>query len=191
MFVLVGVLAVSLAGCAPERLPFGEATQGSSPSPDEGSLLPDDPSEASLPPDDLALEVDCQVLVSDEVIYEWGSGNWAIDPDFTVPSGSSTEVVVDQGGTACGWINLTSGEKLSVAVGAFRPDELGELRAERASVAEPVDSFGADGYFVVVGQSGQADAFTDDNWVTANSTWFLSPGTAAPIVQAALEAVAN
>jgi hypothetical protein len=187
LVILVGALVVPLAGCAPSRVPFDN---GSSPSttgtaPDSSATPTAAP---TLEPGDIALRIACTDLVSDQVIYDWGSGNWATDPEFAVGPGSSAAAITDHGGTACGWINLSSNEKLSIAIGQFAPERLETLRAQRAAAAEPVTDFGTDGFFAATAGTGQADAFTGPYWISASSTYFLAAGDALPLVQAALAA---
>lgn len=184
LLVVAAVLVTAVVGCAPERGPLGEK-----PTSTDGQTATPTPSVTpTLGPDDIPLRLSCTEVVSDEVIYEWGSGNWGADPDYAVPRGSSAAEIVEHGGTACGWVNLTSGEKLSVAVGEFAPEVLEPLRAERAAKAEPVSAFGVDGYFAVTAGTGQADAFTGPYWISASSTYFAATEDALSIVQAALEA---
>jgi hypothetical protein len=187
LVILVGALLIPLAGCAPSRSPFDN---GSSPS--STGTAPDSsatPTAApTLEPGDIAFRIACTDVVSDQAIYDWGSGNWATDPDFAVPAGSSAATIVEHGGTACGWINLSSNEKLSVAIGQFAPETLGTLRAQQAAAAEPVADFGTDGFFAATAGTGQADAFTGPYWISASSTFFLEAGDALQLVQAALAA---
>ncbi len=187
LLVLVGVLVIPLAGCAPDRGPIATPS-GSTDGTDSPTATATPTATPTLGPEEIPFEVACADVVSDELIYEWGSGNWASDPSFSVAAGSSAETIVEHGGTACGWVNLTSGEKLTVAIGEFAPETLDALRQERAANADAVSDFGGDGYFLVASGTGQADAFTGSYWITASSTWFLSAGDAVDIVNAAISA---
>ena len=186
LLVLVGALLVPLTGCAPDRGPIDADPSHSAGASSTPTSSPD--ATPTLAPDDIPFDVACTDLVSDQLIYEWGSGNWASDPDFSAAAGSSAAAIVEHGGTACGWVNLTSGDKLSVAVGEFAPETLDPLRAERADTADATSDFGAGGYFVVTSGTGQADVFSGPYWITASSTWFLSTADAVDIVEAAVSA---
>ena len=126
--------------------------------------------------------------MSDQVIYDWGSGNWALDPSFAPPKGSSAATIVGYGGTACGWVNLTSQEKLYVAAAHVTANQQSVLEANLDATGAPVSNFGATGYFGVSNGTGQADAFTNAVWISASSTWFLEAGDAQPIMNAAVSA---
>ena len=187
LVILVGALLIPLAGCAPVNLPSDGEPGPSGSSTESGASATPTPGPP-LEPGDIDFRIACTDVVSDQAIYDWGSGNWATDPDFAVPAGSSAATIVEHGGTACGWINLSSNEKLSVAIGQFAPETLGTLRAQRAAAADPVADFGTDGFFAATAGTGQADAFTGPYWISASSTFFLEAGDALQLVQAALAA---
>ncbi len=136
-----------------------------------------------------AIGINCQQLVTDQVVYDWGNGNFAIDVDYAPAAGTPAVEVVAAGGLACSWVNLTSGERLDVAVAILADDEMAAERASIAASAEPVADFGVDGYFALDAGTGRADAFTSKYWLTATSSSFGVAGDAAPIVTAALAAL--
>ena len=189
LIAVVGILAIALAGCAPDQAPGSDgATNSAEPTPTSTARPSVTPSSA---PGDIPLSLSCTTVLTDQVVYDWGSGNWAADPDFAVAPGSTAATIVEHGGTACGWVNLTSGEKLTVAVGEFAPTRLAALREERAARATAVSDFGATGYFTANDGIGQADAFSDPYWITASSSWFGAPADAEVLVATALEAAAS
>ncbi len=169
-------LVLGLAACAP----------------DDHTLSPTATAPGTFGPDDdpvnEAIGINCQALVTDQAVYDWGSGNFAIDVDYEPAADSPAAEAVAAGGLACSWLNLTSGERLDVAVAILPADELATTRDAIAATAAATD-FGADGYFVVEAGAGRADAFTSDYWLTATSSAFGVAGDAAPIVSAALAAL--
>ena len=92
-------------------------------------------------------------------------------------------------GTACGWVNLTSGETLTVSVAALSLDELAKLKSGIASAGSPVTTYGVDAYFSSDGGTGTIDVFSGEYWLSASSSWFFEAGDAQPIVSVALEAL--
>lgn len=160
--------------------PTSEVTESSTPTADP---IPTSTDAASTP-----LTIDCATLVSDQVIYDWGSGNWGLDPAFKPPAGSSAAAIVSYGGTACGWVNLTSNEELYVAAAYVTGDQQATIEGSLKSSGDAVSTFGAPGYFGVSGGTGQADAFANGVWISARSTSFLEAGDAQPIMTAAVAA---
>src|SRR5215218_9958227 len=121
--VVVAACTLWLAACAPERV--GPATTpGASSATAEASESPA-PGDSPTPAGE-AVTIDCTALVTDQTIYDWGSGNWALDPNFEVKQATLAADAVAHNGTACGWVNLSSGEKLTVAVAALSGDDLAD-----------------------------------------------------------------
>lgn len=186
--VILPAVVLLLGGCAllgapgPTGSPSDGATESSSPSPS-----PTEPGETDAP--NTPLSIACTALVSDQAIYDWGNGNWAADPDFTAPSGSSAATIEGYAGTACGWINLTSNEKLYVAAANLTDDQRVEVEATLKSTGSAVATYGGTGYFGVGNGTGQADTLIDSVWISARSTWFLEAGDASDIMSAAVGAV--
>jgi hypothetical protein len=176
-----------LAGCTllPTTTPSPTSSQPSvTASPDPTETATEEPSAASTP-----VTIECSSLVSDQVIYDWGSGNWGLDPDVAVPSDSNVERVNDFDGAVCGWVNLSSGDKLTVAVANLSPATLAEVKQEVAASGTPTSSFGGEGYFSAAGGVGEADVFTGSYWIVASSAVFLEPADVKPLVAAAVSAV--
>ena len=135
------------------------------------------------------MTIACTDLVSDQVLYDWGSGNWALDPEATFAPGTPAADAVERFGTACGWVNLTSGETMTVSVAALSPDELGPLKSGIASTSSPVTTYGVDAYFASTGGTGTINVFSGKYWLSASSTWFFEASDAQPIISVALEAL--
>ena len=182
--VALGVAGLLLTGCAPDdhALTPGAAspssTQSATPT-GEGTFDPDsDPVNETV-------GINCQQFVSDQAVYDWGSGNFALDVDYTPAPGSSAAEAVAAGGLAFIWVNLTSAETVDIAVSIPQPADLATARATAEAAGEPAPLVSGDAYF----SPGHVDAFTDKYWVTADSTWFASEEDAAPLIAAALDAL--
>jgi hypothetical protein len=183
---LVGAVLL-LAGCTaqPGSIPTQPTTTISPTSP---TVKPSSTAE-SPDPQSTPVTISCAKLVDDQTIYDWGSGNWAVDPAFSPAAGSSAEKIVAFDGVACGWVNLTSNEKLTVAVANLSADSLAAVKSDLATSSDPVSTYGADGYFTVTGGVGQADAFAGRYWIIASSSALFESGDAEPIIRAAMDAL--
>lgn len=173
---LFGVL--SLSGCAGWD-PFPKAASSSSPtaSSEPTATATDTPATASAKPSPLMLE--CSQLLSLQDAYDLNP-NLAEDPAFSLPS--ALQVIVDQGGVACGWVNLTSGEKLAVAVAKPGDDILADAANRAASQLQAVPTYGTgaiEGFFGVDSGLGIAETFGNGYWVMVASDGFVEPGDAA------------
>lgn len=182
---VVAACTLSLAACAVLREAPLPSTTGS-PSQSEATDTPA-PSDSPSEPGE-AVSIDCAALVTDQTVYDWGSGNWALDPNFEVEQGTFAADAVAHRGTACGWINLSSNEKLTVAVAALTGDDLADATSE-ASGGTPVTTNGVDAYFRTSAGIGTLQVFKDKYWISASSTSFFEARDAELIVGDALNAV--
>ena len=178
------VLSLSLSACAPDR-PAPNSTPGTAVPSSEQSASPT-PTPATSGD---AFTISCTALVDDQTIYDWGSGNWALDPGATFAAGTPAADAIARSGTACGWVNLTSGETMTVSVAALTLDELEKLSVGIASAGSPATTYGVDAFFASDGGTGTVDVFSGRYWLSASSSWFFEAGDAQPIVSAALEAL--
>jgi hypothetical protein len=177
-------LAGSLAACAPDDHGLDiNATATPSGTVGAGTFAPDDD------PVNDAIGLNCRELVADVAIYEWGSGNFAVDVDYEPAAGTDAAEIADDGGLACRWLNLSSGETLEVAAVALSDDELLDRRVAFAAEGEPVSDWNAEGWFSFDGTQGHVNAVSGDYWLSATSTWFYQPGDATLIVNAAVSAL--
>lgn len=187
-FAPVAVVAalLALAGCTPQTGPAPQQTAGAptsqSPSPQSPSTEP-----TVEPPDSDPLPVPgCEQLVSAEQMYEYNS-NVALSPDYSPLAGSVVARVASTG-VACGWVNLSSNEVISLAVGA--PDEavIADFEAE-FSAWSPATWDGASGYFGTSGGQATAAIVIDGYVVVSSSTAYVEATDAAPIVNAAVSSL--
>jgi len=170
--VLCTTAVLGLAACAPnDPVLSPSATPSESASEAEATSPP--------PPQPVAETVDitCTTLISDQAIYDWGSGNFALD-------GESTPA----GGLACRWINLTSQETLDVAVSIPTDANLSAAREAAATAGTAAPALG-DAYFRSANDVGFVDVFSGGYWLTMQSTWFFETNDALPLVEAATAAL--
>ena len=175
--VLVSAVALGLVGCAPDDhvlSPTAPPLEG------EGTLPPE--------PSNEVVGINCATLVSDQVIYDWGSGNFAFDTTFVPEAGSSAAQIAADGGLACRWINLTSQETVDAAVTIPAADDLEAAESAAAAAGTAAPEFG-DAYFHAIGDVGYVDVFSDGYWLTLESTWFLEAADASALVTAAVAAL--
>ncbi len=180
---LVCAAALGLAGCAPE-----DHTLSPSPSPSAPATLA--PGEGTLPPEPAneTIGINCTALISDQVVYDWGSGNFALEAGFTPEAGSSAAQMADEGGLACRWINLTSQETVDVAVSIPTDGTLAAARDAAATAGSAAPELG-DAFIHVAEGVGYVDVFSGGYWLNLKSTWFSEPGDAKPLVEAAVAAL--
>lgn len=182
--VAISSLAM-LTACAPENhvLTPTETPQISASPTGEGTFDPEtDPVNPSV-------GVDCRTLVDDQTIYDWGSGNFALDTSYEPAPESAAAQLVALGGIACRWVNLTSSETVDVAVAIPSATQLADAEAAASATSELAPAISDRAYFRADGSAGHVDIFTDKYWIAADSTWFVSPSDAAPLLQAALSAL--
>jgi hypothetical protein len=112
--------------------------------------------------------------------------NFALETNYSAEPGSSAATAAGYEGLVCGWVNETSGERITVAVAEPSPDTLVQIGNGLIGSSNSVPTYEVEGYFVMNGNTGQAEAIATPYWISASSTSFLEPGDAAPIVAAAL-----
>ena len=180
-FIVGGSLLVAATGCAPERPPItdGSSVPSASGTPSSAPIV-DDPDVPGSP-----VTASCTDLVDDQTIYDWGSGNYAADPNYAPAADSAAAEIVAHQGLACGWINLSSGEQLAVAVANLPQSAIDEKRSALDAGSTPVTDFGDEGWFRVDGSVGVADVIRESYWIVASSTYFSVPTDATTIVDVA------
>lgn len=181
--LLVGAASALLTACAPDDHQLAPGSTDSVQSQD--STL-----DPNADPVNEAIGINCQTLISDQDIYTWGSGNFALDVDFVPQAGTPAAQIASTGGLACSWVNLTSGETVDIAVASLTESELEQNESVAAEGSTAVDGLGTGAYFRADGVVGQMDIFTDSHWITAESGWFLEPGDATPLLEPAVAALA-
>jgi hypothetical protein len=178
--------AALLTGCAP-----GDADPSASPSPSASATSEPTPAptetaapEETSPPFAIA----CDALLTLDQLYAFNP-NVSADPGYT-PSSASITAVVDEGGTACGYVNQTSGEVIEVAVATPTASVLEAMAGAAAETSTPVPTYGTppevEGYFMQSGNTGRVQVFRGPYWIVMESALLFEPGDAEPLVSAVL-----
>lgn len=174
--------AALLTGCAPgdadpsaSLSPSASATSEPTPAPTETAA----PEETSPP-----FAIACDALLTLDQLYAFNP-NFGNDPSYTPDTATITQVV-EQGGTACGYLNQTSGDYLQVAVATPTATSLEAMAGAAAETSSPVPTYGTppevEGYFKQAGNSGQVQVFRGPYWIVMESSLLFEPGDAEPLV---------
>ena len=141
-----------------------------------------EPTATAEPPVPFAIE--CDALLTLDQVYAFNP-NFGSAPGFE-PKGEQVVAVVDEAGTACGWLNQTSGEIIEVAVATPPADALVAHQNDAAMGSTPVPTYGTppdvEGYFSQVNGTGVAQVFSGPYWIVVESTVLFEPGDAGQIV---------
>lgn len=196
---LAVLLAALVAGCTPTTeaeeptpsatsVPSATSSPSSAPSPSPSEPTPQPSASATLPTsglDALPLGIPCDELVSPQALYDFNP-NFGSDP---APQQSElVETIVASGGIACGWLNQTSGARISVGVIRLTPDSIDAVRSTAPDRAEP-SAVIPDGFFRVSGGSGHTEIIGEDYWIVIDSPVLTDPsesGSFAEPIRAAL-----
>ncbi|QEO13451.1 iron ABC transporter ATP-binding protein [Agromyces intestinalis] len=183
--------AALLAACAPgSPLPTGGTTPATEhpteSAPSTGEPTPGEtfaPEEPSPP-----FAIACDALLTPEQVYAFNP-NVGAAPEYE-PASANVLAVVDAGGTACGWLNQTSGEVIEIAVATPADAALAAAASSAASRLQAVPTYGTppavEGYFGRAGQAGSAQVFSGRYWVVVESVALFEPGDAAGLVGSVL-----
>lgn len=132
--------------------------------------------------------IDCEALLTLDDVYAFNP-NYGSDPGYEAASVFASDAVAIEG-TACGWVNQTSGATFEVLVATPTEARLEELKNRAALQAKPVPTYGTppavEGYFQSVGGVGTAQTFSGPYWLVVSSPDFFEPGDPQPLVAAAL-----
>jgi hypothetical protein len=181
---LVGV-AILVAGCT-SAAPHASTTTGAAKASSSGT--PTDPASAGT--DSLSatkLTMPCDTLAPAATVSASYAG-MSLDTTATPPKDSDAEVIAAYDGTSCTWKDA-SGETMTLAVGQFGSDSITKLKNGLVTLSNPVPTYNGEGYFQLADDTGTAEAFSGSYWVVAISKTFGEPGTAEPLVDAAIAAV--
>ncbi|MFN4002838.1 hypothetical protein [Microcella sp.] len=164
------VLATALAGCVGAPVdPGASASPSPSASPD---AAPSPTASSSVGPTGLVVlpfSIACDELVTADALYEFNP-NVGVDPE---PSATGlVATIAESGGVTCGWLNQTSGDRISVGVLRLDAASLDRVRGEAAERGEPETQY-FDGYFREEGGVGHAEDFERDYWIVLDSAALL------------------
>ncbi|MCU1439976.1 MAG: arginyl-tRNA synthetase [Rhodoglobus sp.] len=179
------VVLVALAGCVPtdESDPGTTAT----PTPSATATQVPTPTPTTSPsagPDAVPLSIPCAELITPDAMYAYSPAFALVDQ--APASGSLADRALDYQGTACTWVNESSGETIVISVAQLSDGTLAALRSELDASSTPVTAFGVDGYFDIVGGAGEAQVLSGPYWLTATSPVFGEAADVQDLVDAAL-----
>jgi hypothetical protein len=178
------VVLAALTGCVPtdEVEPGTTATPTATSSP-----TPTPTPTPSAAPEAVPLSIPCAELITPDAMYAYSPAFALVDE--APESGSLAARALEYQGTACTWVNESSGETIVVSVAQLSDTAIAELRGELEATNTPVTVFGVDGYFDTVAGAGEAQVLSGPYWLTATSPVFLEAADVQALVEAALSAL--
>lgn len=187
---LAATVTLGLAACVPQP----SSTASPSPRPSTSSTPSASPTVGASPtptptvaPGATPTKIPCSTLVSAQVVYDFNP-NFGLDSSFSPKAGSAAATAVADKGTACNWLNQTSGDTFAIAVARPAAPDLSSLKATAAKGAA-ASGLGDAAYFSTSGGVGRVDVFTGAYWLVATSVYFGSATDANDLVTAALGAL--
>jgi hypothetical protein len=180
----VAALALLLTGCVPESTPkpTHSASQPSVPTDTPTATVTPSPTPTAGTPA-VAVSVACNTLVSLQTMYDFNP-NYTLQANFAPTAGTAAHTAAADRGTACAWVNNTSGDLIVISVARPGSAELKSIRAGAAS-GTPVSGYGDAAYFA----GDRFDVFRGDYWFVAESKFFGSADDASALMKSALAAV--
>ncbi|WP_210508660.1 iron ABC transporter ATP-binding protein [Naasia sp. SYSU D00057] len=182
--VVLGML--SLAGCTSNPVQPVTPSASGSPAPvvDTPGTEPE-PTPTPTPTGPTATPVTqtCDELVTLDDLYEFNP-NYAANPDYTPAPGSDAELIASYDGAVCGWVNLSSGDTVEIAVAHLAAEDIEKLQNELVMTTPPVPTYGGVDYFENKDGVGTANVFSGDYWIVARSVEFFEPGDAESLITA-------
>ena len=182
------LLLLLLAGCVPTADPAPTSSPIAEPT---GPAVTKTPTPApSVAPDPAAIpfDIDCSDLVTAQQIYDYNP-NFSLVNDFTPDAGTTAAAAVAAKGTACRWVNQTSGETIDISVAELNEKTLATAKSDAEASSDSSGAWGSGSYFGVSGGVGTAEAFSGAYWITASSAAFLEPADVGSLIDAAVGAV--
>jgi hypothetical protein len=185
--VLVAAASVALlSGCSggtPE--PTATAAPTTGPASPSATAAPTDTPEPPTP-----FAIACDALLTADQLYTYNP-NFGTDPGYEPSAANVVAAVEEDAGTACGYLNQTSGEVIEIAV-ATPSEQAGVTRKNNAAVSsKAVPTYGTppdvEGYFNQSGGTGEVQVFHGPYWIVIASTALFEPGDAAQLVSDVLE----
>lgn len=185
---LAATVALGLTGCVPEPGTTASPKPSSSSTPSASPSASATPSPSpSTPAAATPTKIQCDTLVSAQAVYDFNA-NFGLDSSFSPKSGTAAATAVADQGTACNWLNQTSGDTFAIAVARPAAADLASLKT-KAATGTPASGLGDAAYFSTSGGVGRVDVFTGAYWLVATSVYFGSAGDANDLVTAALGAL--
>ncbi|MGI9823229.1 iron ABC transporter ATP-binding protein [Agromyces sp. Marseille-Q5079] len=186
--VLLAASAVLLSGCSAGD-PQGSSTQAPAagePGSTEGAQATD-PAPVPTPTAEPAIPfaIACDALLTADQLYAFNP-NFGADPGYTPSASTVVALVEETEGTACGYLNQSSGEVIEVAVATPTESAGKTLANEAAATSTAVPTYGTpptvSGYFSRSGDHGKVQVFSGPYWLVIDSTAIFEPGDAQSLV---------
>ncbi|WP_207453122.1 iron ABC transporter ATP-binding protein [Desertivibrio insolitus] len=188
------VAIVLLAGCTspqsaapavtaePAETPAASASAAPSADPAASPSAAPTPEREPIP-----FNVACDSLLTAQQIYDFNP-NFGTNPDYSPAADSlAQDVVENNAGTACSWLNQTSGETIDIAVAAMPAETSEEYKNALVMNSNFVPTYGDEAYFEIDGSgAGVAQVFSGEYYIAAQSTVFYEPGDAEPLIDAVI-----
>ncbi|QNE46407.1 arginyl-tRNA synthetase [Glaciihabitans sp. INWT7] len=185
---LAATVTLGLAGCVPEPKSSTGATPSTSSAPSASpSVVPSPTSSPSSTASATPTNIACNTLVSAQAVYDFNP-NFGLDRSFSPKAGTAGATAIADKGTACSWLNQTSGDTFAIAVARPAAPEVASLKATAAN-GTAASGLGDAAYFSTSGGAGRVDVFTGSYWLVATSVYFGSAADANALVTAALGAL--
>lgn len=163
------------------------STATGAPAPSETVDAPE-PTETVDPIVGTAIEIGCEELLSASALDFYG-GTFTPVADFTPGVDWRAQLLVDQRGVACLWVDQSTGKSLVLAVANMPHENLETIKNDRFLESNSVPTYGVEGYFMMVDTVGEAEAFDDPYWIYTRSDVYFEPGDALPAVSSAMDAL--
>lgn len=188
-------VTLGLAGCAPGMT----ETKTSTPPPSQAAVEAPTQQAAPMPtatptptptvaiPPGTPTKIACSALLSAQAVYDFNP-NFGLDKNFTPKSASAAATAVAARGTACNWLNQTSGEVITISVARPAAAHLAALKAG-AATGTSTAGLGDAAYFSTSAGKGRMDVFRGPYWLVVTSGYFASARDASVIVTTAMGAL--
>jgi hypothetical protein len=133
------------------------------------------------------LIISCNALIPPDALYTFNP-NLTPDPGYVPTPGTPLNQIVSLGGTACAWLNETSGEIIEIGAAHVPQPQLSDIQSAAKS-GRAIDLPGTDAYFSRTNNGGEVQAFTASTWLVAVSPTFFSDDDARALVETALRSL--
>lgn len=107
--------------------------------------------------------------------------NFTMQANYAPKSGTAAFTAKSDSGTACNWVNNTSGASVTASIARPGSDEFATLKTA-AATGTPVSGYGDSAYFA----AGRVEVFSGAYWVVLESTYFSSAADASALVTSAM-----
>lgn len=182
------VLAVLLSGCVGDDEAAEPSASPSAPSPAISATPAPSPSATPMEPGEepdaiaaVPLGVGCDTLVGAQALYDFNP-NVGTDPAFDPASATLAPIALDMQGTACGFLNQTSGERISVAAARV---ETGSVAALAREVAARGGALGDGRAFRTGGSTSTLEVLAGEIWIVVEGPAVFGAEDLAPLAEAA------